>query len=55
MLKVHEENIYVHSGLRTKERRKEGYEKYWKEGWIEEVELKLSSREIEVTKERKNT
>ena len=49
VFKFHEENSYIDSGVRTKERRKEGHEKHWKGGWIEEVNQKSSSRQIELT------
>ena len=54
VIKVHEENIFIDSGLRKNERREDKQEKYWKEGWIEEVEYKFSSRNIETLNEGKN-
>ena len=54
VIKVHEENIFIDSGLRKNERREDKQEKCWKEGWIEEVECKFSSRNIEILNEGKN-
>ena len=52
-MQAHEEKSFIESGLRKKERRIENQEKYWKEGWIEEVEGKISSRNIEILNEGK--
>ena len=45
-IKAHEENSFIDSGLRNKKSRKDSKVKRWKEGWVEEVESKFSSREI---------
>ena len=53
-IKAHEENSFIDSGLRNKKSRKDSKVKRWKEGWVEEVESKFSSREIETFHEGKN-
>ena len=53
VIKAHEENSFVDSGLRKKERRKDRQVKCRKEGWIEEVESKFSSRETKTLREGK--
>ena len=45
IIEVHEENSFIDSVLRKKERREESYAKYWKEEWLEEVESKFRSRQ----------
>ena len=54
VIEVHEENSFIDRGLRKNERREERHVKCWKEGWVEEVESKLSSREIDISNEGQN-
>ena len=35
VIKAHEENSFIDSGLRKKERRKDRQVEHWKEGWVE--------------------
>ena len=51
VIEVHGENSFIDSGLREKERREERYVKYWKEGLVEEVGRKFSSRKIDMLNE----
>ena len=51
IIEAHEENSFIDSGLRKKEWRDESYVKHWKGGWIEELERKIRSREIEIINE----
>ena len=44
IVEVHEENIFIDSGLRQKERGWESHVKHWKEKWVEEVKSKFKSR-----------
>ena len=41
--------IFVDSGLTKEGRNRHANKKYWNEGWIEEVENKINSREIEIS------
>ena len=54
IIRAREENSFIDSGLRKKERRNDRQVKHWKEGWVEQVEIKFSSREIEMLHEGKN-
>ena len=51
---AHKEGSFRDSGIRKRERRKVKQDACWKEGWIEEVEDKFSSRNIEILNEGKN-
>ena len=51
---AHEENSFVDSGLRKKEMREDRQVKHWKEGWTEEVGIKICSRNIETLQKGKN-
>ena len=44
IVEVQEENIFIDSGLRQKERERESHVKHWKERWVEEVKSKFKSR-----------
>ena len=48
VLKIHEEIISVDCGLSKKVRRNEANIRHWKEGWIEEIDEKLGTRETEI-------
>ena len=55
IIEVHEENIFSDIGF-TKEGRKVHIKyEYWKEGWIDEVESKFTSRYIKVMNDCKNS
>ena len=45
---MQEEITEEDSGLPNKVRRKQGRLKYWKSGWIEEIDKKLEDRKIEI-------
>ena len=47
VINTHEEISEDDSGLLIRFRRKKGKFKYWKAGWIEEIEHKLRERKIE--------
>ena len=54
VIKAHEENSFIDSGLQKNERREDKQAQHWKEGWIEEVERKFSSKKIEMRHESNN-
>ena len=47
MTQAHEERSFIDSEIRKRKRRKVKQDECWKEGWIEEVEEKIISRNIE--------
>ena len=51
VINIHEEISQEDSGLPRRARRKQGTIKYWKAGWIEEIDEKLRERKIEIADE----
>ena len=51
VMQAHEESSFVDSGSCKRERRIVKQETCWKKGWIEEVEDKIISRNVEITNE----
>ena len=51
VINIHEEISQEDSGLPRRARRQQGTIKYWKAGWIEEIDEKLRERKIEIVDE----
>ena len=52
IIEVQEENSFIESGIRKEGRKLHSNNKYWKEGWVDDLESKFKSGEIEVMNTR---
>ena len=51
LLEVHEENIFIDSGLTKEGRKGNSTSRHYKEGQVDEVERKFSRRDVSVMKQ----